>query len=170
MFIANGKYDFPQIKDGLSNTIAIAERPALFVKAPWVGRSTREQSARRPAPVFVSEIHPPESMPMARFYTRPINDPWSEPYDFFSPHPSVMNTLFADGSVRPLRFTTPAISLAPWPRSRVRKSSRFPSDSCRPASHGRRVPGFCYSRAGARSGPRRRPSPTTLSIKTTRSA
>ena len=109
MFIANGKYDFPQIKDGLSNTIAIAERPALFVKAPWVGALNQGTVSTTPgAPVFVSEIHPPESMPMARFYTRPINDPWSEPYDFFSPHPSVMNTLFADGSVRPLRFTTPA--------------------------------------------------------------
>jgi prepilin-type processing-associated H-X9-DG protein len=39
-------------------------------------------------------------MPMARVGNRPLNDPWSEPFDFFSPHSTGMNALFADGSVR----------------------------------------------------------------------
>ena len=44
---------------------------------------------------------------MARVGNKPLNDPWSEPYDFFGPHPGVLNALFADGSVRALRFSTP---------------------------------------------------------------
>ena len=46
-------------------------------------------------------------MAMARFYNKSINDPWSEPYDYFSPHTASMNVLFADGSVRPVRFSVP---------------------------------------------------------------
>jgi prepilin-type processing-associated H-X9-DG protein len=44
-------------------------------------------------------------MPMARFYNKSINDPLSEPYDFFSPHTRNMNILFMDGSVQSVNFT-----------------------------------------------------------------
>ena len=37
---------------------------------------------------------------MARILRRTLNDEYSEPYDFFSPHPGVVNFAFADGSVR----------------------------------------------------------------------
>ena len=33
---------------------------------------------------------------------RPLNDPYSEPYDFFSPHTGVVFFAFADGSARGL--------------------------------------------------------------------
>jgi prepilin-type processing-associated H-X9-DG protein len=59
------------------------------------------------APVYQSLSYPSPAMVMARFNNKTINDPWSEPYDFFSPHPGVMNTLFIDGSVRPLRSSVP---------------------------------------------------------------
>jgi prepilin-type processing-associated H-X9-DG protein len=39
-------------------------------------------------------------MVVARVWNKQLNDPWSEPLDFFTPHPSGMNALFADGSVR----------------------------------------------------------------------
>jgi prepilin-type N-terminal cleavage/methylation domain-containing protein/prepilin-type processing-associated H-X9-DG protein len=107
LFVANGKYDFRSIKDGLTNTIAISERGALFVKTPWVGVLDQGTVRTTPgAPVFSSSIHPPQSMTIARFNNKPINDPWSEPYDFFSPHPSTINVLFADGSVRSVPFST----------------------------------------------------------------
>jgi len=106
MFVANGNYDFRHIGDGLSNTLAIAERPALFVKAPWAGVLDQGTVQTTPgAPVFSSMIHPAQSMPLARFNNKPLNDPWSEPYDFFSPHTASMNALFADGSVRSVRFS-----------------------------------------------------------------
>jgi hypothetical protein len=41
-------------------------------------------------------------MVLARVGFRPLNDPWSEPYDFFSPHQAVVQFVFADGSVRAL--------------------------------------------------------------------
>lgn len=112
LFVANGRIAFARIADGLSNTIAIGERPALFVKAPWVGlldQGTARTTAG--APVFNSEIHPAQTMMLARFNNKLVNDPWSEPYDFFSPHPASMNVLFADGSVRPIRFAVPIEAL-----------------------------------------------------------
>jgi prepilin-type processing-associated H-X9-DG protein len=41
-------------------------------------------------------------MVLARMRYRPLNGPWSEPYDFFSPHKGQVFFLFADGSVRGL--------------------------------------------------------------------
>jgi len=106
MFVANGKFEFRLIADGLSNTIAIAERPAMFVRTPWVGVLDQGTVRTTPgAPVFSSTIHPAQSMTMARFNNKALNDPWSEPYDFFSPHSGTMNVLFADGSVRSVSFT-----------------------------------------------------------------
>src|SRR5262249_931191 len=53
MFVANGTVNFNWISDGLSNTIAIGERPALFVKAPWVGVLDQGTVQTTPgAPVF----------------------------------------------------------------------------------------------------------------------
>jgi hypothetical protein len=46
-------------------------------------------------------------MVMARIGRKSLNDPWSEPVDFFSPHPSVCQFVFGDGSVRGLSFGTP---------------------------------------------------------------
>jgi prepilin-type processing-associated H-X9-DG protein len=107
MFVANGKFRFRNINDGLSNTIAISERAAHFVKAPWVGVLDQGTVRTTPgAPVFSSSIHPAQSMPMARFNNKQINDPWSEPYDFFSPHPTSINVLFGDGSVRSISLST----------------------------------------------------------------
>jgi prepilin-type processing-associated H-X9-DG protein len=41
-------------------------------------------------------------MVMARVGNKPLNSPYSEPYDFFSPHGQVVHFLFADGSVHAL--------------------------------------------------------------------
>jgi len=102
LFSQNSSYQWGDIADGLSNTMAIGERAAMFVQAPWFGIIDQGTVRTTPgAPVFSSVVHPPPSMVMARFNNKPINDPWSEPYDFFSPHlGGVMNIVFADGSVR----------------------------------------------------------------------
>ena len=102
IFIQNGQFQIRDISDGLSNTIAIGEREAGFVQAPWIGILDQGTAQTTPgAPVYQSEVNPASTMVMARFYNKYINDPWSEPDDFFSPHPGVMNILFADGSVHP---------------------------------------------------------------------
>ena len=104
LFVRNTTFSFRDIHDGNSNTLAIAERPGLFARAPWAGAV--EQGTIRTtvnAPVFQSLMHPPPTMVMARVGTKPLNDPWSEPYDFFSPHHAGMNAVFADGSVHLIR-------------------------------------------------------------------
>ena len=58
------------------------------------------------APVYVSSAQPAQAMPMARVGRKPLNDPWSQPYDFFSPHSAVIYFAFCDGSVHPIRFGT----------------------------------------------------------------
>jgi prepilin-type processing-associated H-X9-DG protein/prepilin-type N-terminal cleavage/methylation domain-containing protein len=105
LFVRNGALQFKDITDGASNTLAIAERAAMFTRCPWAGVIDQGTVRTTPgAPVYQSIIVPPPAMVMARVWNKPLNDPWSEPYDFFSPHPGAMNALFADGSVR--RVTT----------------------------------------------------------------
>jgi prepilin-type processing-associated H-X9-DG protein len=58
------------------------------------------------APVYTSILELAPTMVLARIGNKPLNDPYSEPYDFFSPHPGVVQFVFADGSVHPLRTTT----------------------------------------------------------------
>jgi prepilin-type processing-associated H-X9-DG protein len=41
-------------------------------------------------------------MTLARIGNKRLNDPYSEPCDFFSPHSAVVNFVFADGSVHAL--------------------------------------------------------------------
>lgn len=106
LFIRNGTLQFKDITDGASQTLAIGERGALFARCPWVG--VVDQGTVRTtegAPVYDSRICPAPAMVMARVWNKPLNDVWSEPYDFFSPHPDGMNALFADGSVRRIRTT-----------------------------------------------------------------
>src|SRR5215468_339422 len=37
LFVRNGQLKFADVSDGLSNTLAIGERAALFAQGPWVG-------------------------------------------------------------------------------------------------------------------------------------
>jgi prepilin-type processing-associated H-X9-DG protein len=109
LFVRNSRYQISRdVPDGASNTLAIAERTALFAQAPWAGLMDKGTLQTTPnAPVYQSLADPPQSMVMARVGMKQLNDPWSEPYDFFTPHPGVMNSLFADGSVRPVRTSVP---------------------------------------------------------------
>lgn len=104
IFYRNSFTRMAEITDGLSNTIAIGERGALFAQSPWAGVFTHGTLRTTPgAPVYVAQVHVPPDMVMARIGRKPLNSPYSEPYDFFSPHEQLVQFLFADGSVHSLK-------------------------------------------------------------------
>jgi prepilin-type N-terminal cleavage/methylation domain-containing protein/prepilin-type processing-associated H-X9-DG protein len=103
----NSAIRWSEVRDGLSSTFILGERPASFAKAPWLGCVSNGSVQTTPgAPVFRASSLPASSMPMVRVGRKRLNDPWSEPYDFFSPHTSSGNFLMCDGAVRSLSFST----------------------------------------------------------------
>ncbi len=100
-FQRNSRVRAQDIRDGLSQTISVGERAALFTKAPWAGVMTGGTVRTTPgAPVYTSTIEESPCMTLARIGSRTLNDRFSEPYDFFSAHSGQVFFLFADGSVR----------------------------------------------------------------------
>jgi hypothetical protein len=112
MFMRNTKVRIADITDGLSNTFGIGERAAMFTKVPWAGVITSGSARTTPgAPVYTSAVHQSPVMALARVNNVGLNSPYSEPYEFFSPHNGIVFFLFADGSVRPLATTIDLNSL-----------------------------------------------------------
>ncbi|HZT80002.1 MAG TPA: DUF1559 domain-containing protein, partial [Gemmataceae bacterium] len=107
MFCKNSATRTLDVSDGTSYTMAIGERAALFSQTPWAGVVSHGSARTTPnAPVYQTVIEPAMVMALARVSgRRQFNDPWSEPYDFFSPHPTCCNFLFADGSVHALSMS-----------------------------------------------------------------
>jgi prepilin-type N-terminal cleavage/methylation domain-containing protein/prepilin-type processing-associated H-X9-DG protein len=106
LFIRNGTLTTADVTDGLSNTLAVAERAALFAQSPWVGVIDQGTIQTTPgAPVYQTVLEPSPVMVVARVGSKPLNDPFSEPYEFFTPHPGGMNALFADGAVHRVPLT-----------------------------------------------------------------
>ncbi len=106
-FFRNSKTRLADISDGTSTTVAVGERGAILCQASWVGAISEGTVRTNPhAPVYVSAIEEPATAVMARTGWHNLNGPYSEVYDFFSPHAQVGNFLFADGSVRAMPFQT----------------------------------------------------------------
>lgn len=103
VFFRNSHLRISEVTDGTSNTMAIGERCALFSQTPWAGVITAGTARTTPdAPVYRSIIEPAPAMVLARIGTKTLNDPNSEPYDFFSPHSGLVQFVFADGAVHAL--------------------------------------------------------------------
>jgi prepilin-type N-terminal cleavage/methylation domain-containing protein/prepilin-type processing-associated H-X9-DG protein len=106
MFQRNSVFTFDDITDGLGQTLMIGEKAAMAFRAPWAGVYSGGVIETTPgAPLIRSVMHPGPSMVMSRFLSRGLNSPNAEPYDFFSPHPGIVNFAFGDGSVRPVKDT-----------------------------------------------------------------
>jgi hypothetical protein len=106
IFYRNSRTRITEITDGTSTTLAIGERAAMFAQSPWAGVMTDGSIQVTPdAPVYVARFFPAPAMVLARAGVRFLNDPWCEPYDFFSPHLGICQFVMADGSVRALAIT-----------------------------------------------------------------
>jgi prepilin-type N-terminal cleavage/methylation domain-containing protein/prepilin-type processing-associated H-X9-DG protein len=107
VFWRNSHVRLTDVTDGTSNTFAIGERAALFAKGPWVGAVPRGSIRTTPgAPVYYAAVEEAPTQVMARVNKLRLNDPYSTPYDYFSPHRQSGNFLFCDGSARSLSTST----------------------------------------------------------------
>src|SRR5439155_24611557 len=104
LFFRNSMVRSIEVTDGLSNTLALGERACLMAQSPWAGLVNTGTCRTTPnAPVYVSIIEPSPTLVLARVNgRRTLNDPNSEPYDYFSPHANVAMFAFADATVRRL--------------------------------------------------------------------
>jgi prepilin-type N-terminal cleavage/methylation domain-containing protein len=111
LFYRNSAVKLAQIHDGTSHTLAFGERACMFTQTPWAGVMTGGTARTTPgAPVYLSITEPAPTMALA-FCKRALNSPYSEPYDFFSSHPTTWTAAFADGSVHALGLDTDPIVL-----------------------------------------------------------
>jgi len=102
LFFRNSKVRLADVADGASNTLAVGERGALFLRTPWAGAVTMAAvRTTEGAPVYASLMEESPVQVLATFGDQ-LNGPFSTPYSFFSPHRGLGFFVFVDGSVRPL--------------------------------------------------------------------
>jgi prepilin-type N-terminal cleavage/methylation domain-containing protein len=109
VFFRNSTTRVLDIIDGTSTTLAVGERCAALTQTPWAGVMTPGTARTTPgAPVYTSKFELAPAMTLARVGNKPLNDPYCEPNDFFSPHFQAVQFVFADGSVQAF---TPLVSM-----------------------------------------------------------
>jgi len=107
LFQRNSRHREADVLDGLSQTIAIGERASLFTRSPWAGVMMGGTVRTTPgAPVYTAITELAPAMVLARIGNRTLNSPYSEPYDFFSPHIDVVFFVMADASVQSMTGST----------------------------------------------------------------
>lgn len=109
IFYRNSRTRVADIRDGTSTTIAVGERAALFAQCPWAGVPSDATIRTNPnSPGLIAAVEEAPVLVMARTNPFPMNQFYSTLYDFYSPHPTTAMFLFADNSVKALRFNLSA--------------------------------------------------------------
>jgi prepilin-type N-terminal cleavage/methylation domain-containing protein/prepilin-type processing-associated H-X9-DG protein len=105
LFFRNSRIRLADISDGSSNTLAIGERAALLTRTPWCGAPCEGTLHITPgAPTESTTVADSPCQPLAQAGSHSLNDRFSDPDNFFTPHPGAGQFLFADGSVRRLQI------------------------------------------------------------------
>jgi hypothetical protein len=106
VFSRNSLVRVTDITDGSSNTLAVGERAALLTQTPWAGAVSFGTTRITPgAPVTdPGAVEEAPTQVLAHVAVHTLNDPNSDPEDFYTPHTGAGLFLFADGSVRPVRI------------------------------------------------------------------
>jgi prepilin-type processing-associated H-X9-DG protein len=108
VFYRNSHVRTTDITDGTAYTFAVGERAALFTQSSWAGAVSFGTTRVTPgAPTLnVGAVEESATQTLVHIAVHTLNDPNSDPEDFFTPHVGAAMFLFADGSVRSLRIGT----------------------------------------------------------------
>jgi len=127
VFYRSSRIRVADIRDGASTTLAIGERAAWMCQTPWVGAISFGTVRTNPkSPTVLAAIEEAPVMAIARTFDGPLNNPYSTPYDFYTPHRTSGQFLFGDGSVRGLAFT---VAPAVWRAIGTRNGGETIADS-----------------------------------------